>query len=116
MSNIQRTLEILHYTNNIRLTNAETAEEAPEREISGMSALRIFSCTAGEGKIIGMYIYACFHTNKKMYVRGNCEKNTIIKILLMLCNLHKKEIDYASPKEILRGRSVGTHACIAIQY
>lgn len=65
MSNIQRTLEILHYTNNIRLTNAETAEEAPEREISGMSAPRIFSRTAGEGKIIGMYIYACFHTNKK---------------------------------------------------
>lgn len=55
MSNIQRTLQLLHYTNNIRLTNAETAEEAPEREISGMSALRIFSRTAGEGKIIGMF-------------------------------------------------------------
>lgn len=97
MSNIQRTLEILHYTNNIRLTNAETAEEAPEREISGMSALRIFSRTAGEGKIIGMYIYACFHTNKKrcMFV-VIVKKNTIIKILLMLCNLHKKEIDLSN--------------------
>ena len=80
VSNIQPTLQILHYTNNIRLTNAETAEEAPEREISVMSALRIFSRTAGEGKIYWpVYIHACFHRNNKMHVRN------YVKRLLEYC-------------------------------